>query len=112
MSFEEMVEISEEALRRNEHRRGEAGYFTVRQFLTRGLGGSPRKAGPPIVGVIVKPIEFSHFAHLYEIGCHGVITRTRSYPAESLDPKLKHYSRLNFNLADLEGWPILMDLDG
>ena len=59
------------------------------------------------------------FAHLYETGAHGIITRTRSHPAETIDPKLKHYCRLNFNLADLEaadvdpeGWPILCDMDG
>ena len=38
---------------------------------------------------------------------------------ESLDPKVKNFSRMNFNLADLEAgdvdpdaWPILMDTDG
>ena len=38
---------------------------------------------------------------------------------DALDPKVKHYSRMNFNLADLEaadvdpeGWPILTDSEG
>ena len=64
-------------------------------------------------------VQFSGFAHFYETGAHGIIVRTRSHPAQTIDPKLKHYSRLNFNLADLEaadvdpdGYPILMDMDG
>jgi branched-chain amino acid aminotransferase len=67
----------------------------------------------------VAPIHFDRFARYYTEGAHGVITRTRSYSAESLDPKVKHYSRMNFNLAELEAadvdpdaWPILTDLDG
>ena len=50
---------------------------------------------------------------------HGAITRTQSYSPEALDPKVKHYSRMNFNLAELEAndvdpgaWPILRDADG
>ena len=64
-------------------------------------------------------VQFSGFAHFYETGAHGIIVRTRSHHAQTIDPKLKHYSRLNFNLADLEaadvdpdGYPILMDMDG
>ena len=48
-----------------------------------------------------------------------MITRTRSYPVDALDPKVKHYSRMNFNLADLEaadvnpeGWPIWSETGG
>ncbi len=120
MSADDMIDLSEEALRRNEHLRGEAQDLTVRQFVTRGVGGRPRSAaGPPTIGVIVQHVQFGGFAHLYETGAHGVITRTRSHPAQTIDPKLKHYSRLNFNLADIEaadvdpeGWAILMDMDG
>ena len=45
--------------------------------------------------------------------------RSKSYPAQSLDPKVKHHSRNNFALADLEaadidpeGYAILTDYDG
>ena len=51
---------------------------------------------------------------------HGAITRTRSYTPESVDPKVKHYSRMNFNLAeeleandaDEGAWPILRNENG
>ena len=48
-----------------------------------------------------------------------MIAKTRSYSSEQLDPKIKHYSRLNFVMADLEAkdvdpeaFPVLLDTDG
>jgi branched-chain amino acid aminotransferase len=45
--------------------------------------------------------------------------RTRSFSPDALDPKVKNFSRMNFNLAELEasdvdpeGWPILTDSRG
>ena len=59
------------------------------------------------------------FAPYYATGMHGVITRTRSYEPAALDPKVKHLSRLNMSLAEVEAndldpgaWPILTDKDG
>ena len=119
LSAKEMLDISEEVVQRNDHLRAEVGDFTITQFVTRGPGSSSRSAGPPAVCVKVAPIGFGRFADLFKDGAHGVITRTRSYPVESLDPKVKNYSRINFNLADLEAadvdpeaWPILTDADG
>ena len=119
LSAKEMLDISEEVVQRNDHLRAEVGDFTITQFVTRGPGSSSRSAGPPAVCVKVAPIGFGRFADLFKDGAHGVITRTRSYPVESLDPKVKNYSRMNFNLADLEAadvdpeaWPILTDADG
>ena len=58
-------------------------------------------------------------AALYSTGVHGVIARTRSYSSQSVDPKIKHFSRMNFHLAELEAadvdpaaWPILLDDQG
>ena len=119
LSSDEMLEISEEVVSRNEPLRQEVGDYTITQFITRGPGSLARDAGPPTVCVKARAIDFGRIAHLFETGAHGVITRTRSYPVESLDPKVKHYSRMNFNLADLEAgdvdphaWPILTDSDG
>ena len=119
LSAEEMTEVSEEAIRRNEHSRSEVGDFTVRQFVTRGPGRWTRSAGPPSVGIRVGPIDFARYAPFYSQGAHAVIARTRSYPVESMDSKVKHYSRMNFNLAELEArdvdpnaWPVLTDTNG
>ena len=118
LSADEMTEISEEAVWRNEHLRAYAGDFTIHQFVTRGKGKAP-VAENPTVGVKISPVGFDNFATLYDSGAHGVITRTVSYSPTSLDPKIKHYSRMNFNLAELEAndveegaWAILRDEDG
>ena len=126
LSSEEMLDISEEVVRRNEPMRAQGSDFYVRQFVTRGpqqavstTGPGAATAGPPTVGVDIWPVDSGRFARVYTEGLHGVIARTRSYPVESMDSKIKHYSRMNFNLAELEvadvdpdAWPILMDSDG
>ena len=115
---QEMTAISEEAIRRSEHLRAEVGDFTVNQWVTRGISGQD-PGGPPTVCVRIGAIGFSRYARAYETGQHGVITQTRSYPPGALDPKIKHHSRMNFNLAALEAedvdpgaWALLMDVDG
>ena len=119
LSDDEMLEISEEAISRNEHLRAPGGDFNIRQFVTRGPGRSTKDAGPATVGVTVSPIYFARYAGMYDSGAHAVVARTRSYASDALDPKVKHYSRMNFNMADLEAtdvdevaWPILMDTVG
>ena len=119
LSLEGMLGVSEEVIRRNEHLRADMGDFALWQFVTRGPGRWTRDAGPPAVCVKVGPIDFGRFARFYRPGAHAVVARTRSYPAEVLDPKVKHFSRMNFNLAELEvadvdpeAWPLLMDSEG
>jgi len=119
LSPAEMLAISEEVVQRNESQREAVGDFTITQFVTRGPGRWAHDAGPPAVCVKAAPIQFHRYARYYTEGAHGVIARTRSYSSESLDPKVKHFSRMNFNLAELEAadvdpqaWPILTDLEG
>lgn len=116
---EELEAISEEVIARNEPYRAAAGDFAVWQFVTRGPGRWAHSAGPPAVGVFLRALGFARFAHLYETGAHAVVVRTRSYPPDALDPKVKNFSRMNFNLAELEaadvdpaGWPLLLDAQG
>jgi len=119
LSPEEMLAISEEVIARNEPSRAEAGDFAIWQFVTRGRGRWAHRSGPPTVGVYPRSLGCSRYAHLYRTGAHGVIVRTRSYAPDAIDPKVKNFSRMNFNLAELEasdvdpaGWPILLDRDG
>ena len=114
----EMFDASEEAISRNLHLLEEAGDFLIHQLITRGPGRWAHTAGPAMVIVEIAP-NYWDFAPLFETGAHGVIARTRSYPVDSLDPKIKHYSRMNFALAELEAadvdpeaWPILTDTSG
>ena len=116
---DELERISEEVISRNEHLRADVGDYQLWQFVTRGRGRWAHKAGPPAVGIYTRQVGFSRFAHLYRHGAHGVIVRTRSFAPDALDPKVKNFSRMNFNLAELEaadvdpdGWPILTDNRG
>ncbi len=108
-----------ELLERNEPLRGQGNDYLVNQFVSRGNGGRANDPVPPTVGIRVQPINFAGYARFYRTGAHVVIPRTRSYSAQSLDPKVKHYSRLNFALAELEAtdvdpdaYPLLLDLEG
>ena len=119
LTADEMTDITEEAIGRNEHLRAEVGDYTLNQWVTRGTGGLGSPEGPPAVCVNVRPITFFRYARAYDTGQHGAITQTRSYPPEALDPKIKHHSRMNFNLATLEAndldpgaWALLRDIDG
>ena len=115
LSPEEMTDLCNEAVKRNEHLRAEVGDFTINPFVTRG----PSFEGPATVCVSVKAVHYSSFAKFYVEGAHGVVARTRSYPSDVMEPKAKHNSRLNFVLAEIEArdvdpdaLPILLDRGG
>lgn len=119
LSVDEFADVSEEAISRNRHMLSEAGEFNVHQFVTRGPGRHAWMADTPTVGIRVNPVDFHNFYRAYDEGMRAVITRTRSYSPEALDPKIKHYSRMNFSLAELEAhdvdpgaMPILRDERG
>ena len=114
LTKDEMRNISEEAVKRVEHLGTKEGDFHVRQVVTRGPSG-----GSPTVFVSASPAGFNRYAPLYTQGCHVVFARTRSYHPDSLDPKVKHQSRMNFVLASLEAadidpdaFPVMLDLNG
>ena len=97
----EMTGITEEVLSRNEQHRPPVGDFTYTQFVTRGTGGVGDGARPTVC-VRVSAVGFDRSAKAYREGVHGVITKIQSYSPASVDPKIKHWSRMNFVLADLE----------
>ncbi len=109
----------EETVERNRDRLAEAGDFQIYMFVTRGPGRYATDAGPPSVGVVAYPVPFWRMAPYFETGAHGVVARTRSFGSGTLEPKLKHQSRLNFELAELEAsdvepgaFAILLDAEG
>ena len=115
----EFTSIVEESVGRNRDRLEEVGDFQIYMFVTRGPGRFATDAGPPSVGVVAYPLPFWRMAPFFEAGAHGVITRTRSYSGEMLEPKLKYQSRLNFELAELEAsdvdaeaFAVLLDREG
>ena len=118
MSAEEMVELSEDAIQRNIHMLDEVGDFIIWQAVTRGME-RPGGGGDPTVIVEVAPNPWEWFARFYQEGAVGVIPKIRAYSSDSVDPKIKHHSRMNFNLAEVEAkdvhpdaWPIMTDARG
>ena len=121
LSLEEMEDLTLEVVNRNEPMREEGGDYLVAQIISRGPLSwfNILDTGPPTVSISVAPIAFSVYAHFYNTGVHVVFPRIRSYSSQSLDAKIKHHSRMNFELADLEATDVdpdahavLLDLDG
>ena len=119
MSIDEMERVTLDVVQHNEEvRRAANDDYMVTQIVTRGEGAAI-DAARANVSVWIDPIDFVRYAPLYETGAHVVIPRTRSYSPDQLDPKVKHYSRLNFVMAELEtrdvdpnAFPVLLDTDG
>ena len=119
LSKEEMGDVFEEVVERNSHLLAEEGDFYVWPFVTRGPGRWASAAGPPTVIVEAFRLDFYRYARFFESGAHGVIPKTRSSSHQSMDPKVKHHSRMNFNMAELEvadvdpdAYPVLTDYQG
>ncbi len=119
LTKEEMGDLWEESVERNRHLLPELGDFYVYPFVTRGPGRWAHEAGPPTVVVDTYQIDFYRYSRFYEDGSRGVIAKSRSYSHTSIEPKVKHHSRMNFNMAELEagdidpdGFPILLDQEG
>ena len=122
--IDEMTSITEELVRRNEPMREPGGDYMVRQVVTRGTPKSGTQGGvwepmTPTVINMVSPIDLGGYARAYEHGTSVVFPSVRGYSSSSLDPKVKHYSRGNFVLAQLqaadvepEAHPVLLDQDG
>jgi branched-chain amino acid aminotransferase len=124
VTIDEMTSITEELVHRNEPMREPGGDYMVRQVVTRGTPKSGTQGGvwepmTPTVINMVSPIDLGGYARAYDRGASVVFPSVRGYSSSSLDPKVKHYSRGNFVLAQLqaadvepEAHPVLLDQDG
>ena len=118
ISMKEMTRLREEAVEKNLGHLEEAGDFDIWHCITRGPGRWAYEANAPTVIIDVAPIPWDWLGSDLN-GAKGVITKTRSMSSQTVDPKIKHHSRLNFNLAEMEagdiedhGWPVLTDASG
>ena len=117
MSMDEMEVATLEVVKKNEALRDSLkDDYMISQIVSGGIG--QRINGPTVV-IMIDPLGSPRWAPAYKDGASVVISKTRSYSSQSLDPKVKHYSRLNFVLAELEAidvdpesLPLLLDLDG
>ena len=117
MSIDEMEVATLEVVKKNEAlRESLKDDYMISQIVSGGI--SQRINGPTVV-IMIDPLGSPRWAPAFKDGASVVISKTRSYSSQSLDPKVKHYSRLNFVLAELEATdvdrgslPLLLDLDG
>ncbi|MBM3935449.1 MAG: branched-chain amino acid aminotransferase [SAR202 cluster bacterium] len=119
VSRDEMLRITQDVIKKNEHLRKDVGDFAIMQFVTRGPGYFAWKSGPATVCVKISPVDFKLFAPGYTTGMKGAFARTRALPSDVLDSKVKHFSRMHFAMAELEAndtdpgaWPLILDTDG
>ena len=119
MSLSDMENLTLEVVERNESIRATGDDYMITQIVTRGEGGRVGRDMDANVSIWIDPIDFVRYSPEFQNGAHVVIPKTRSYSAEQIDPKVKHYSRLNFVMADLEATdvdpdahPVLLDTDG
>ena len=116
---DELTALTLECVERNEQLRSEFGDWSVWFSVTRGLAGWRTLDAKPTFVVYAGEVPFYTFADQYADGASAVITRSRNHTHQSLDPKVKHTSRMHLNLSDLEArdvdptaWPIMLDMEG
>jgi len=120
LSIDELERITLAVVERNEPARKEAGDdYMITQIVTRGELGRADHAMTANVAVWIDPIDYARYRPIHEKGAHVVIPKARSYSADQLDPKIKHYSRMNMVMAELEAadvdpeaFPLMLDVDG
>ena len=119
LSPNEMTSLVEECVKKNENLRSEVGDHRIWIYVSRGPGQWAHDAGPSTVVILVSPLDYGRYARFYKTGAHGIIPKIHSYAVDTLDPRIKHTSRMNFNLAEIEvakidpeAWPMLTDSDG
>jgi hypothetical protein len=99
----ELERISLDVLSANAPLLGEDEEYWIVQIVTRGPGWwNVTVAGPPSVIVFTRPIKFDRFAKFHRQGAHVATPSIRHVPPECHDPKMKHYSHIDFCLAELE----------
>ena len=119
MTIDRMEELTEEVVQRNESIRQPGDDYMITQIVTGGERGRATKPTTPTVAIWLDAIDFPRYSRLFREGAHAVIPKTRTYSSMQVDPKIKHYNRLNFVLAELEvadvdpeAFPVLLDTDG
>jgi len=122
MTPDEMMEVTLQVVGRNLPLYAEDEDLWIVHNVSRGAyppSGDQSTKRMPTVIIHTAPMNLDYWAEFYVRGCHAVTPSSRVTPAQSLDPKLKHRSRLGYTLADLEvklvdprAQGIILDLDG
>ncbi|MBM3629640.1 MAG: branched-chain amino acid aminotransferase, partial [Alphaproteobacteria bacterium] len=122
MSPQEMIDISEEIVARNEHLRHAAGDWWIGQRVSRGvdaIGDEGWEDTGPQVVVECTPLPLKGRARLYRDGIDVWTPAARRIAPDMLSPRAKSHNYLNMIVAeqqvkahDPEGWAVLLDANG
>jgi branched-chain amino acid aminotransferase len=118
----QMIEITDEVLRRNLPLLDPDDDYWVTQRVSRGLDLAHREiwnqTGPTVIVECV-PLPLRERAALYRDGIAVATPSVRRTPPQSLSPRVKTHNYLNMIAGDLEvrshtpgAWAILLDTDG
>jgi len=103
---------------------GPIGYYASSPLAPRGERGRGEgetnpEDSPPTLGMHTFPLPLSRYALLFRQGAHLVVPTTRQVPPSSVDPRIKHRSRLHWWIAGQEAqqtekdaWALLLDTNG
>lgn len=119
----EMEALTLEMLDRNRNLFDRGDDAWIVHNVSRGVyqyrSASGENPGPATLVIHCFPIDHAAFARFYLTGVHAVTPSVRQIPPETLDPKIKHRSRMAGQMADLEvaridpdAMAVLMDHDG
>lgn len=121
-SADEMIEISDEVVRRNAHLLGKGDDYWVGQRVSRGVQDVGDEgwghSGPNLI-VDCRPLPFKERAEHYRDGIRVITPAGRRTPPSSLSPRVKTHNYLNMIVADMEvhaqdpkAWAVLLDENG
>jgi len=122
ISPQEMIDISEQIVIRNEPLRAAAGDWWIGQRVSRGVdpieGDEPEHAGPSVV-VECTPLPLKARARQFRDGLDVWTPPQRRTAPDMLSPRAKTHNYLNMIVAeqsvkahDPDGWAILLDTNG
>ena len=122
MSPQEMIDLSEELVARNEHLRAAAGDWWVGQRVTRGVDPIgeevPEHSGPNVV-LECTPLPLKERAQQFREGLDVWTPAQRRVAPDMLSPRAKTHNYLNMITAeqsvkahDPHGWAVLLDVNG
>jgi branched-chain amino acid aminotransferase len=122
ISPQDMIDISEQIVARNEHLRSKAGDWWIGQRVSRGVDPIddevPEHSGPTVI-VECTPLPLKARARQVRDGLDVWTPAQRRIAPDMLSPRAKTHNYLNMIIAeqsvkahDPEGWAVLLDVNG
>ena len=119
---QQMIEISEQIVERNEHLRAAAGDWWIGQRVSRGVepvaDEAPSHSGPNVI-VECTPLPLKTRARQFRDGLDVWTPAQRRSAPDMLSPRAKTHNYLNMIVAeqsvkahDPDGWAMLLDVNG